>query len=170
MKQIAIFASMLMLVIACGNGSGKSESNKVSSDIEVYKASHNEARPIVEVYFRVAEALVASDLDQANHFAMEYTDLLTDPSFDNYKEVKNVVKDFAEARSLEDKRVVFSRLSQEVYHLVKNGNLPKGELFLMHCPMAFDNKGANWISFRKEVLNPYFGDEMLGCGSIVEEL
>ncbi len=170
MKQIAIFASMLMLVIACGSGSGKSEEKVVSNDIEVYKASQNEARPIVELYFRVTEALVASDINQVNEVVEEYNSLLSSPEFANYKEVKALVGQFKTARRLEDKRVVYSDLTHEVYQLVKNSGLPKGELFLMHCPMAFDNKGASWLSYRKDVLNPYFGEKMLKCGSIIENL
>jgi hypothetical protein len=34
--------------------------------------------------------------------------------------------------------------------------------------MAFDFAGADWIQRGKGILNPYFGDEMLTCGSVVE--
>jgi len=33
-----------------------------------------------------------------------------------------------------------------------------------HCPMAFDNKGANWLQKGTTTRNPYFGSSMLGCG------
>jgi hypothetical protein len=36
--------------------------------------------------------------------------------------------------------------------------------------MAFNNEGAYWLSAEKEVNNPYFGDKMLHCGSVKEEL
>ncbi len=170
MKQIAIFASMLMLVIACGNGSGDNDANKVSNNIEVYKKSQNETRPIVEIYFLITEALVAGDADFANDASAELQNVLQEEEFERYTEIKNLVNKFRDARTIDDKRVIYSTLSNEIYQLIKNGGLPKGELYLMHCPMAFDNKGASWISYRKEVLNPYFGDEMLNCGSIIEEL
>jgi Cu(I)/Ag(I) efflux system membrane fusion protein len=32
--------------------------------------------------------------------------------------------------------------------------------------MANDNKGATWISKDKNIINPYFGDKMLTCGSV----
>ena len=36
--------------------------------------------------------------------------------------------------------------------------------------MANDNNGADWISKEKEIKNPYYGDEMLTCGSILETI
>lgn len=34
------------------------------------------------------------------------------------------------------------------------------------CPM----KNASWLSDSKEVCNPYYGDKMLTCGSVKEEI
>jgi Cu(I)/Ag(I) efflux system membrane fusion protein len=35
----------------------------------------------------------------------------------------------------------------------------------MHCPMALDNQGADWLQKDPELRNPYFGSMMLRCGS-----
>ena len=43
-------------------------------------------------------------------------------------------------------------------------------LFVQHCPMAFDNEGADWVSAEREVRNPYFGDAMMSCGRVTQEL
>lgn len=37
---------------------------------------------------------------------------------------------------------------------------------LVHCPMAFDFSGADWLQLGSEVANPYFGAEMLRCGTV----
>ncbi len=37
-------------------------------------------------------------------------------------------------------------------------------LVRMYCPMAFDNRGAGWLSSNDEIRNPYFGAEMYHCG------
>ena len=42
--------------------------------------------------------------------------------------------------------------------------------YLMHCPMAFDNKGADWLQRDARLANPYFGARMLRCGSTEREL
>jgi Cu(I)/Ag(I) efflux system membrane fusion protein len=36
--------------------------------------------------------------------------------------------------------------------------------------MAFDNAGADWLSNQNPIRNPYFGDEMLECGSVDDSL
>ena len=41
---------------------------------------------------------------------------------------------------------------------------------VLHCPMAFDNKGADWLQADKEVRNPYFGSAMLKCGSVTRSV
>lgn len=73
--------------------------------------------------------------------------------------------------SLEEKRSYFSHISEIVYCTVKSFGLKDNmELYATYCPMAFDNKGAYWLSETREVHNPYFGAKMLKCGKVKEEL
>ena len=37
-----------------------------------------------------------------------------------------------------------------------------------HCPMAFDNEGADWLQRAEDTENPYFGSQMYRCGSRLE--
>ncbi len=54
---------------------------------------------------------------------------------------------------------LISQISQSGTDLV-------GNAYVIHCPMAFDDTGADWLSPKPSVLNPYFGAEMLQCGSL----
>lgn len=45
-----------------------------------------------------------------------------------------------------------------------------GAAYVIHCPMAFDHGGADWLSPEPVVVNPYFGAEMLHCGTVRETL
>ena len=47
-----------------------------------------------------------------------------------------------------------------------DGHHENRELFLVHCPMAFNNEGADWLQTDDVINNPYFGSQMLDCGSI----
>ncbi|NIP96763.1 MAG: DUF3347 domain-containing protein, partial [Akkermansiaceae bacterium] len=38
-----------------------------------------------------------------------------------------------------------------------------GHLYLVHCPMAFQGAGADWLSREPQVENPYFGSRMFSC-------
>jgi Cu(I)/Ag(I) efflux system membrane fusion protein len=40
------------------------------------------------------------------------------------------------------------------------------KVFVEFCPMADNDKGAYWLSKEEKILNPYFGDAMLSCGSV----
>ncbi|MFO7898316.1 MAG: hypothetical protein R6V58_04560, partial [Planctomycetota bacterium] len=43
-------------------------------------------------------------------------------------------------------------------------------VYKLHCPMAFNNRGADWLQPKKAVRNPYYGSKMLTCGEVVEVL
>ena len=43
-------------------------------------------------------------------------------------------------------------------------------IYLYHCPMAFDNKGADWLQNKEGTENPYFGSKMFKCGTQEEIL
>jgi Cu(I)/Ag(I) efflux system membrane fusion protein len=45
---------------------------------------------------------------------------------------------------------------------------PTATLYRVHCPMAFDGRGADWLQTGERVMNPYFGARMLHCGDIEE--
>ena len=73
-------------------------------------------------------------------------------------------------KGLETNRTYFSHISEILYCTIKSFGLKKGNLFATFCPMAFDGKGAYWISDSKTIQNPYFGSKMPTCGEVKEEL
>ena len=86
--------------------------------------------------------------------------------------VDGPVDERPEALLLQDveERAAFEKLSIALYEVVKSNGGNEMAIYKIHCPMAFDNKGAYWLSEEKEVKNPYFGDKMLDCGEVEEEL
>jgi uncharacterized lipoprotein len=74
------------------------------------------------------------------------------------------------AADLDTQRTVFATLSDQLISLLKESGMESGELYIAHCPMALNDKGAQWVSNSKEIRNPYFGDSMLTCGSVKETL
>jgi hypothetical protein len=46
----------------------------------------------------------------------------------------------------------------------------KQKLYQDYCPMYNDGKGAIWISETKEIKNPFYGSQMLTCGSLKKTL
>jgi len=70
---------------------------------------------------------------------------------------------------VEAQREQFGYLSQALINALTAFGVD-GTYYVQYCPMAFDNAGANWLSNEEQIRNPYFGDKMLKCGSVTEEL
>lgn len=70
----------------------------------------------------------------------------------------------------EKKRVYFSKISDQVYNIVKSVKLQNAGIYHQFCPMAFNDKGGYWLSAETEIKNPYFGKKMLECGETVDSL
>jgi hypothetical protein len=73
------------------------------------------------------------------------------------------------AGKLPHQREHFDMLSKDMYDLVKLFGAGQ-PLYVDHCPMYNDKKGAIWLSETKDIKNPYMGSGMSTCGNIKEEL
>jgi Cu(I)/Ag(I) efflux system membrane fusion protein len=81
------------------------------------------------------------------------------------------VQALEQARDLEAQRRAFEPVSTRLTAIVaRYGHLPQRSVRRFHCPMAFGNRGADWLQEGEQVLNPYFGARMLRCGRQVESL
>lgn len=77
----------------------------------------------------------------------------------------------SKASDLKTLRSEFALLSDELLTLQRVFGLPDSDqLFELHCPMAFDGRGASWIQASDSVRNPYYGASMLKCADKVEPL
>lgn len=77
----------------------------------------------------------------------------------------------AAAGDIRGLRLEFVLLSNAVASAVRRfgGQLPQ-KLVQVHCPMAFNNRGADWVQQGTAVKNPYFGEAMQQCGEVVQTL
>jgi len=73
------------------------------------------------------------------------------------------------SKNITKQREAFSGLSEDVYTLIKAAKL-QSTFYYIHCPMFNNGKGANWISKENQVKNPYYGSQMISCGSIIETI
>ena len=74
------------------------------------------------------------------------------------------------ANTVDKQREYFDTISKAIYELNKTFEANENTLYYQYCPMAFNNKGAYWLSAEQEIRNPYFGDKMLKCGRVTETL
>lgn len=70
----------------------------------------------------------------------------------------------------EYKRIPFEKISDAMYVLIKKKGVKNTIVYRQYCPMAFNDKGAYWLSNEAEINNPYFGKKMKECGEITETI
>lgn len=121
-------------------------------------------------YLAVKDALVETDAEGAQRAAEKLVASL--------KQIKGSSSDLAAADAeiiatsteVEKQREYFENLSENMYAMMKADKPIDGTLYKQYCPMAFQNEGAFWLSTEKDILNPYFGNKMLKCGVVKEEI
>jgi len=73
------------------------------------------------------------------------------------------------AKDVEPARAAFEHLSSGLIAVVKRyGTSGRQAVRVYHCPMAFNNRGADWIQSKDGIENPYFGAAMFTCGVLKE--
>ncbi len=129
--------------------------------------------PIVAEYLKIQKALAADRIDgveagaEAMAMAAEKLDPKSAPEahVDHYKEIPQKLTaacaKLKAAGDIDSTRSAFKELSKPVSIWVSMAK-PAGKS-VMYCPMA----KAGWVQQGTEVANPYYGTEMLGCGSKV---
>ncbi|CAM4358336.1 DUF3347 domain-containing protein [Cytophagaceae bacterium 50C-KIRBA] len=74
-----------------------------------------------------------------------------------------------ETKEISHQRDHFMTLSKNLYSIIKVSKIGT-PVFYQFCPMANKGKGANWLSVENKIKNPYYGNQMLSCGRVVETI
>jgi Cu(I)/Ag(I) efflux system membrane fusion protein len=83
--------------------------------------------------------------------------------------IQKILTKVAQTEEIISQREDFYLLSQHLTKVARYfGSASEGPFYLLHCPMAFDNKGADWLQLDDQTRNPYFGEQMLQCGGVEE--
>ncbi len=125
-------------------------------------------------YFAIQQALSNDELPAANEsagaFLTAFHEIPKNPSSKLktiHEQLHPAANAIAEAQDLKQARGMhFESLTKGMIQLIEQfGTGENQNVYLMHCPMALDNEGADWLQKDPELRNPYFGSMMLRCGS-----
>jgi Cu(I)/Ag(I) efflux system membrane fusion protein len=154
------------------------KSEKSNSSLNVPSEFLTQMEAVYTDYFNIQYALSHDQLSEANKFAkkLQYSmdkldhKLLQGNAHDfgmkNLREMKNSSIEIEKAKTLDQSRVAFEKLSIAMISFAEQfGSSGKQPVLLYHCPMAFDNRGADWLQNKEGTENPYFGSKMFKCGS-----
>ena len=112
---------------------------------------------------RVSQSLQAVDMklldDKAHHQWMDKEDQL-----------RKSIEAISKAKDIEEQRKHFETLSDALIESVELVGLTIDWFYVQFCPMAFEDKGAYWLSDSEKIKNPYFGDMMLNCGEVTKKI
>ncbi|WP_298741261.1 DUF3347 domain-containing protein [uncultured Chitinophaga sp.] len=166
----------MILLAACGGGNNNAakenaaahEDHATTAPAAPVKLKDEKANGVYQHYVHLTTALINSDAAEAKVAGTAIAESAKE--LDNAAAIADNAQKIAAASSLADQRELYALLSKDVIALVKSSGLSSGELYVDYCPMANNDKGANWLSAAAEIKNPYFGDQMLTCGEVEETI
>ncbi len=155
------------------------DGRSTSPKIEVPAGFISGLSPLIYAYLNVKNALTADDLDQSRAAAGAALNavnavemgLLASPAHERWMELLSEIEAGAshgsKAPDLAGARIAFDQLSKAILAAVRTfGQATGSDLYEEFCPMAFDNRGASWLSATEKIENPYYGVDMLSCGEV----
>jgi Cu(I)/Ag(I) efflux system membrane fusion protein len=137
---------------------------------------------VVRAYLPLKDALVQSNSSSARSLAKALLSqvnnadmtLLSGERHDFWMTQASAItthtEKIAASESLSEQRHQLSFLSTALIATIRRLGISGETLFVQHCPMAMDNQGGDWLSLQREIRNPYFGEDMLTCGSVSETI
>jgi len=165
MKSIKLLmATAIILFATIANGQTNTGINKV-----------------LNAYIQLKDALVKSDgtssfgASKALLTAIQEVNM-SELNADTHTQWMKVVNDLkedaehiSETKEITHQRDHFMSLSKNLFTVLK---VSKSEtpIYYQFCPMANKGKGANWLSLENKIKNPYYGNQMLTCGKVVETI
>jgi membrane fusion protein, copper/silver efflux system len=150
--------------------------------IEISKQVKDQLNTVTAAYLNLKDALVKDDFPGAKR---ESATLLRNienvkpgvfssdarPAWESFqKELRSDAARMSAGENITAIRNSFDELSKTMIGLVKSFDLIGNTTYVQFCPMADNDRGAEWLSLSSEIENPYFGSSMLKCGEVTETL
>jgi Protein of unknown function (DUF3347) len=193
--SIVFATSAIVLFSNCGNKKAETHDHAAmeekdntktpptsTAQFQVDAAFQQQLAEVFNTYAALKDAFVSSNPEKVKTEAINTQAALAKvdmkllsgaPHMDwmNYlKGIDAALKEMQATNDLETQRKSFSALSDQLYKSIKAFGLGGATAFYEFCPMAFNNEGGYWLSKEEKIRNPYFGDQMLTCGSVKEKL
>ena len=158
------------------NKEGATEENTIKMELPI--AFQTTFKQVLPAYLKMKDAFVASDASRIAQEAKTTLEGLKKIDASNIGKMENghlhksieMLDAISKSENLENQRAHFVILNNNLVVLASNLNAMDITIYVQQCPMADNNQGAIWLSSEEEIRNPYFGDAMLACGSIIESL
>lgn len=168
---------ILLTLVSCSNNNAKKAADHTADSTTVNQLPAVSAgavlsdpveQQIYSNYILLKDALVAKKSNDVVKSAQELSTSLK--SRKGCENTALIADKIAAAKDIKEQRKEFVSLSSDVIALFKHATLKTGTIYVQHCPMANEGNGADWLASENKIQNPYYGDEMMECGAVVEEI
>jgi len=153
-------------------------SSEMHTDMAVSEMMEPNALNVVfNTYFAIKDALVKTNAPTANAKATELLNAIKALNIETLKAEEQVAvakvlpslmdaaKGISETKDIGKQREIFKALSKNMHEIISFYSATE-TFYYQYCPM----QDANWLSKDKTIKNPYYGSQMLSCGSTVETI
>ncbi len=187
-----LILAIILVTISCKEKSELPQPALAKQKLEAIPSSRTYTVPdsfkigignIVSGYLKVQKSLAADDFPKAaEEFSLMHGILHTLPEDALDSSAKagwdsismgfmKVLHPMAASENIAVMRNHFAEFTPLLVNMIeKIGMMGVDSTNLFHCPMAKDNKGADWLQRGKVKANPYQGKAMPDCGEFVKEI
>jgi Cu(I)/Ag(I) efflux system membrane fusion protein len=161
------------------SSTNKTNSMKMNTEkVKIDEKAKQSLVPVFENYFELKNALTQDNYVEATKAIKKVQNSLKKVDMKLFKgdahqvwmdllgKIQLNLKQADNSNNIEQMRASFIGISKTMIQLNDTFQPLNYPTYVQHCPMANDNKGADWLSKDKEINNPYFGSSMLTCGEI----
>lgn len=150
--------------------------------IDISDNAKDELNPLYTKYFELKDALTQDDFETAKTKSEElkvvfgkidmkaFQEDAHEEWMEYHDKMKKVLEHIHHHDNIDDLRKNFIALSDWMIQVTETFRPTSETLYLQHCPMADNDKGADWLSKEEPIVNPYFGESMLRCGKVKKKI
>ncbi len=162
--------------------SDKSKSSKMTVTYESDEAFKMQVSMVIDQYIQLKDALINDDSKMSVQHAKEMLTALQKVDMklvkgdghifwmEKQQQLQKAAENIIDTDKIADQRVAFDKLSQAMIEVATSFGVTSDDLYVQECTMAFGGEGANWLSRENKILNPFYGAQMLNCGSVIQTI
>ncbi len=166
-------------------GSTNSKMEKMSASSQKPTISNNAKKalePLLNNYFNMKVALSKDDFEKAKEAGMVMNTSLGNVDINLFKgeahtlwmqqsaSLKTSLQHLEHLADIKIIREKFISISNSMIAIAESFDPMPTPIYVQHCPMADTNQGADWLSQKQKISNPYFGSAMLSCGETIKTI
>ena len=136
---------------------------------------------VTKAYYQIQDGFATDDeqktVEGINQLTTQFSQvnesLLDEEALDTWnsekKHLAKILNRLAEVKDMNAARPEFALLSEQILVIVHRFGITDITVYELHCPMAFDGRGATWLQDNDKPNNPYFaGEFMESCADKVK--